>query len=263
MTKQINYTSSLKNKVLIGFIMGFFLSFIIIFLEPFNTNDFESNNKTVLLLGYGVLLFIFFLIQSIIENIWYYSVNKIWVISYEIISIILFFSISGTVFYLYNELVLNGGSYSIKSHWWFYKNIIIVFIPIFFPLFLYLRNKFGECIIPIPQSIIVITGENKNEILKLERKELLYIRAVENYIEIFFISVDKKTASKTFRQTLSSTQKQLPFLEKCHRSYLVNINNIKEIQGNSQNAKIFIKNIDERIPLSKSRYKNIKSKHRF
>jgi DNA-binding LytR/AlgR family response regulator len=75
--------------------------------------------------------------------------------------------------------------------------------------------------------------------------------------------VDKKTASKTFRQTLSSTQKQLPFLEKCHRSYLVNINNIKEIQGNSQNAKIFIKNIDERIPLSKSRYKNIKSKHRF
>jgi hypothetical protein len=243
--------------------MGFFLSFIIIFLEPFNTNDFESNNKTILLLGYGVLLFIFFLIQSIIENIWYYSVNKIWVISYEIISIILFFSILGTVFYVYNELVLNGGSYSIKSHWWFYKNIIIVFIPIFSPLFLYLRNKFGECIIPIPQSIIVITGENKNEILKLERKELLYIKAVENYIEIFFISVDKKTASKTFRQTLSSTQKQLPFLEKCHRSYLVNINNIKEIQGNSQNAKISIKNIDERIPLSKSRYKNIKSKHRF
>jgi hypothetical protein len=241
--------------------MGFFLSFIIIFLEPFNTNDFESNNKTILLLGYGVLLFIFFLIQSMIENIWYYRVHKIWVISYEIISTVLFFSILGTVLYLYNRLVLNGNSYSIISHWWFYKNIIIVFIPIFFPLFLYLRNKFGECIIPILQSTIIITGENKNEILKLEKKELLYIKAIENYIEIFFINVYKKKESKTFRQTLSSAQQQIPFLKKCHRSYLVNINNIKEVHGNSQNAKISIHNIEEKIPLSKSYYINIKNKH--
>jgi hypothetical protein len=239
----------------------FFLSFIIIFLEPFDTNAFESNNKTILLLGYGVLVFVFFIIQSTIENIWYYRVHKIWVISYEIISAVLFCTILGTLFYLYNRLIINNSSYSIKSHWWFYKNIIIVFIPIFSPLFFYLRNKFGECIRPIPPSSIIITGENKNEILKIEKKELLYIKAIENYIEIFFINMDKKTVSKTFRKTLSASQQQLPFLEKCHRSYLVNTNNIKEVEGNSQNAKISIQNIEEKIPLSKSHYKNIKSKH--
>ena len=155
---------------------------------------------------------------------------------------------------------MNDLNYSIKSHWWYYKNIVIVMIPIVAPLLLYLRQKFGEHIIPIPQNTIIITGENKNEILKLEKKELLYINAIENYIEIFFVDTGKNLLSKTFRQTLSNVHQQLPFLEKCHRSYLVNINNIKEIQGNSQGAKISFQHVEKKIPLSKTLYKSTKSR---
>jgi len=106
---------------------------------------------------------------------------------------------------------------------------------------------------------IILIGENKNEILKLEKEALLFIKAVENYIEICFVDKTQKVTSKTFRQTLSNVCEQLPFLQKCHRSYLVNTGTIKEIIGNSQGAKITFSVGDKEIPLSKTYYKDIKN----
>ena len=240
--------------------MGFILAFIIIFLEPFDTNNYESNYRNLILSGFGILFFFTFLIHSTFENIFYYRAQKKWTVFYEIISTLAFFTISGTIIYLCNHRFINGNSYSIKSYLWYFKNIVLVFIPIFSPIFIYFRNKIGELIVPIPKNTIIITGENKNETLKLKRKDLIYIKAIENYIDIFFVGSNNAIVSKTFRQTLSKANEQLPYLEKCHRSYLLNIDNIKEIKGNSQNAKISFNNVEQTIPLSKTYYNKIKSK---
>ncbi|MFK8039281.1 MAG: LytTR family DNA-binding domain-containing protein [Crocinitomicaceae bacterium] len=246
--------------MLVAFLLGLFLSMLIIFLEPFNTNEYESDNRTVSLLGFGVLLSAVFFIQSIIENYWYKRVNKTWSISYEILSTVIFFTFSGSIIFLYNHCVINDLDYSLKSHWWYYSHIVLAMIPIVAPILIYLRQKFGERIVPVAPDTIIIQGENKNEKLELLKSELLWIKSVENYIEINFISPDKKLHSKTFRQTLSNVHKQLSFLEKCHRSYLVNLRNIEEIQGNSQSAKISLLYVNKKIPLSKTLYKSVKSK---
>ena len=260
LNKQIPFINSIKKKILVAFILGFLLAFIIIFLEPFDTNNYETNYKNLILSGFGILFFSIFIIYSNIESILYHRFHKIWRVSNEIISTFIFFTVSGTVIYLYNHRFINGEVYSIKSYLLYFKNIILVFIPIFSPIFIYLRNKFGELMIPIPKNTISIIGENKNETLKLNKKELLYIKAVENYIDIFFIDSNNTIKFRTFRQTLSKTNKQLPFLEKCHRSYLLNIEKIEKITGNSQNAKISFSNIEQTIPLSKTYYTKIKSK---
>ena len=129
---------------------------------------------------------------------------------------------SGTILYLYNRIVINGIECAFDTYWRF-------------------------------------LGENKNEILKLEKEELLFIKAVENYVEICFIDKNKRVISKTFRQTLSNVCEQVPFLEKCHRSYLVNITNIAAIIGNSQSAKLSFVVGEKEIPLSKTYYKQIKN----
>ena len=131
--------------------------------------------------------------------------------------------------------------------------------PVFVPIMIYLRQKFGERILPLSSNTIILVGENKNEILKLEKEELLFIKAVENYVEICFIDKNKRVISKTFRQTLSNVCEQVPFLEKCHRSYLVNITNIAAIIGNSQSAKLSFVVGEKEIPLSKTYYKQIKN----
>ena len=210
-------------------------------------------------MGFGVLLSFTFLIQSIIENIWYDSFKKVWLVSHEIFSTIIFFAFSGTIIYLYNHIIVNDLSYSLKSHWWYYSHIVLAMIPIIAPVLLYLRQKFGERILPISPNTVIITGENKNEKFELQKKDLLYIQAIENYIDIYFVDRDKKLCSKTFRQTLSKVNEQVSFLEKCHRSYLVNVKNITEIKGNSQNAEIHFQHVEVKIPLSKTQYKSIKN----
>lgn len=260
LNKQIPFVSRLKEKAFVGLILGVFLSMIIIFLEPFDTNEYDSNYRLLTLSGFGILVSCVCFIQSWLENIWYVKVDKVWIIRYEILSTFFFFCCSGTVVYLYNHIVINGFEYTVQSHWWYCSHIVLAMIPIIAPVLLYLRQKFGELIVPKSPDTIFIIGKNKNETLELQKNELLYVQSVENYIEIYFIDSGKKLHSKTFRQTLSQVYEQLPFLEKCHRSYLVNKDNINEVQGNSQSAKISFQHIENKIPLSKTFYKTIKTK---
>lgn len=260
LNKQIHFTFTLKRKAFVALSLGIFLSMLIIFLEPFDTNQYESNYRTLSLLGFGAILACVAFIQSSVENVWYAKVNKIWLVSHEIVSTLVFFSISGTLIYLYNHIIINEDTYSLASHWWYCSHIVLAMIPIVAPVLIYLRQKFGERLVPTPSTLITLTGENKNEVLELQKNDLLYIQAVENYIEIYFMDSDKKLISKTFRQTLSKVHNQASYLEKCHRSYLVNKNVIKDIQGNSQRAKITFEHSDIKIPLSKTYYKHLKSK---
>ena len=165
---------------------------------------------------------------------------------------------SGHVLYVYNTLVVNLRSFTVGSYLHFLCITVISMIPVFVPPMIYLRQKLGERIIPPPKNSFILIGENKNEVLRVGKDELLFVKAVENYVEICFTDKSKKVISVTFRQTLSNVYEQLPFLEKCHRSYLVNINSIKEITGNSQGAKISFIVGEKEIPLSKSYYKQIK-----
>lgn len=258
--KQIHFTALIKRKILIGIILCLYLSFIVIFLEPFDTSQFEADNRFLLLSGYGILTGLLFIIQSCLENIWYNRLNKIWVLSHEIISTIIFCLFAGTVLYFYNVYIVNEGKhFSTGSYLRFFFVTVAGMIPVFFPPMLYLRQKFGERVVPPLKNSIILIGENKNEILRMQKDELLFVKAVENYVEICFIDQSKKVFSKTFRQTLSNVSQQLPFLEKCHRSYLVNMSTAKEIIGNSQGAKISFIVGEKEIPLSKTYYKHIKN----
>jgi hypothetical protein len=258
---QVNFTASITRRVLVGLILCVYLSFIVIVLQPFDTSQFEADHKVLLLSGYGILTFMVFVLHGPIENSWYFRVGKVWLIGYEIISTLFFCLFSGTVLYLYNRSIVNDGlDYTFATYWRFISVTVACMIPVFVPPMLYLRQKFGERIVPPAINAIQLIGENKNEVLALEKGELLFIRAVENYVEICFIDKNQKVISKTFRQTLSNVGTQLPFLEKCHRSYLVNMSTIKDISGNSQSAKVSFVVGDKEIPLSKTYYPHIKSR---
>lgn len=257
---QINFTASIRSKILIGLILCLYLSFIVIVLQPFDTSQFEADHKVWLLSGYGILTFVVFVVYSPIENRWYFRAGKVWLVGHEIASALFFCLFSGTVLYLYNRTVVNDGlDYTLFTYWRFISVTVVCMIPVFVPPMVYLRQKFGERIIPPAENSIILIGENKNEILRLDKEDLLFIKAVENYVEICYVDENQKVISKTFRQTLSNICVQLPFLEKCHRSYLVNISTVKEISGNSQRAKISFAVGEKEIPLSKTYYPQVKN----
>ena len=135
-------------------------------------------------------------------------------------------------------------------------------VLIVLPFHIFLRNKFGKIETSHSSSEIELNGINKGEQIRLRRQELLFVKASENYVEIFYIK-NNSTLHKTFRNTLTAIKTQAPFLHRCHRSYLVNAAAIKTVDGNSQNAKIKLHHSNLELPLSKSYFKTLKSALNF
>ncbi|MDT0606382.1 LytTR family DNA-binding domain-containing protein [Croceitalea rosinachiae] len=236
-----------------------------IFLQPFGTYSFESNHKYLIFFGFGLLFFMMYLLWSRIENLWYNYKSKNWEIKDEIISFILFILISSVPIHFYNEVFLNDFFNSkyyeydyLKHGLWFFQHSIVPIMLILLPFYIYLRSKFGELITSDSLNEIDIYGINKDEKITIKKEELLYIKASENYVNIYYTK-NNIIQLKTFRSTLTAVKKQVPFLYKSHRSYLVNLSEIKAIKGNSQNGKIEFHYEGLLVPLSKSYYKTIKS----
>ncbi len=262
--KQIPYNYSFKKQFLTGALLGGLVVFIMIFLQPFGTDRFESNHKYLIFFGFGLLLLLEYLFWTRIENLWYNYKEKRWSVKTEIVSFVTFIFISSLPIHFYNQVFLNdffNYQYSvyeyIKHGLWFFQHSIIPVMLILLPFYIYFRNRFGELITPESLSKIEFCGINKGEKITIQKEAILFIKASENYVKIFY-SKDNTIQHKTFRNTLKAISEQAPFLYKSHRSYLVNISTIKAIKGNSQNAIIEFHLDDLNIPLSKSYYKTVK-----
>ncbi|MFD0796891.1 LytTR family transcriptional regulator DNA-binding domain-containing protein [Maribacter chungangensis] len=262
--KQIPYCSSFEKQSLIGLIIGGIIALIMILLQPFGTYSFESDYKYLIFSGFGLLAGTMYLFCARIENLWYHSKNKRWKGGYEIVSFIIFMLVSGIPIHFYNQVFLNNFfshtfyPYEYLKHGiWFFGHSVVPVMLLLLPFYLYLRNKFGIIVTKKSLNEITLLGENNGEKLVIQKETLLFVKASENYVKIFYVK-NNSIHHKTFRNTLAAIKEQVPFLHKSHRSYLVNIATIKTIRGNSQNAKIEFHLKDENIPLSKSYYKTIK-----
>ena len=264
LSKQIPYCSSLRKQFLIGALLGILVSFIMVFLQPFDTYRFESNHKNMIMIGFGVLLSIVYVINARLENLWYNYKAENWKIKYEIFWFLSFLFMSSVIIHFYNQVFLNelltldfDVLAYIKHGLWFFQYSILPIVLIIIPFYVYLRNKFGKLIPSVSSSEIEFYGLNKGEKIIIQKQEVLFVRASENYVEIYYTN-NNSTGHETFRNTLTAIKKQAPFLYQCHRSYLVNASAIKAINGNSQNAKIKLHHYVSDIPLSKSYYKTLK-----
>ena len=62
---------------------------------------------------------------------------------------------------------------------------------IILPFYVYFRNKFGEFITSASLSEIEIYGINKGEKILIQKKAVLFVKASENYVEIFHKKEDR------------------------------------------------------------------------
>ncbi|MEM6319662.1 MAG: LytTR family DNA-binding domain-containing protein [Bacteroidota bacterium] len=265
LSKQIPYNYHLKRQLLIGTILGGTVTFVMVFLQPFGTYDFESNHKYFIFSGFGVLIFATYFIWTRIENIWYNYKNKKWEVGYEIISFLLFILFASVPIHFYNQVFLNsffnsdGNLYDYLSHGvWFFRHSIIPIMLLLLPFHVYLRNRFGTLTVADMAKEVELSGMNKGENITLKKEDILFIKASENYVNIYYTK-NNTVQQVIFRNTLTAIKQQAPFLIHSHRSYLVNMAAIRVVKGNSQNAQIAFHQEDLTIPLSKSYYKTVKS----
>jgi len=106
----------------------------------------------------------------------------------------------------------------------------------------------------IQDKIVYFDSDYQKDSLAIKVSFLLFIRSANNYIEVFWregetIKNQMVRCSMIYAEEILKEHK---FIFKCHRSFIVNINHIDKIEGNSQGYRLFFENINFPVPVSKN-----------
>jgi hypothetical protein len=257
--------------------MGFIL--IVLYIQPFGINFLRSEHDGYFVLGAGLLnagtLFVNTLIlPGIFPRL--FDPSK-WTIRKEIIWNIWMF-VHLFAFLTFMAWVAKRTSFTDLP---LIKTGALSLLPlILFNLINYnamLRNKVvsvidsgkqwfkdeKEVLLNHPQKKIRIVAENGKDIFEEKIDNVLLIHSSGNYIEIFRTDSKEIVRKKLFRQSLANVERTLKDSEefkKCHRCWMVNMNKVSGLIGNSKGYSLNINGIDLSVPVSRNYFATFKER---
>nr|AOE13290.1 hypothetical protein [uncultured bacterium]CCG14155.1 membrane protein containing LytTr DNA-binding region domains [uncultured Flavobacteriia bacterium] len=254
----------LKN-LIIAVLSGLFIALFLIYFEPFNLH--EDNVFQISFFGcITTIILVFFLYFSplLLPNLFS---DKNWKVGYQIILILLIILVIATFNSIYS-IYRN----SIPFSWDIYllmlsRTCVLGIFPTAFITFLDYNHKLKSNL-NLASNILKnkkeflkdsrhvthqISTDLKNETFSFIENDFNYAIADGNYTDICFLD-ENKLKKVTHRVTLLSFEiqlKEVSSLVRCHRSYMVNLNKVKNISGNAQGLKLELINYSEIIPVSR------------
>lgn len=212
---------SIKHHLLIGIFISIWLFIFAFFIKPFDDGTISSKMWLLISVGFSGIAFLCYGLLAIIQKMIYQKVSK-WNVVFEIISLIFFQLLFLVITYsYYKSPVLNGG-----YDFFEFSRIIILKSALISTPILILARGYSVKLIPIKDDYISIRGENKLDILKIKKQDLVCVSNSQNYVEIFFIE-ESQLKIKLIRSSLKKVQNDFDFLVQIHRSHLINPTHFK------------------------------------
>ncbi len=250
------------NRLLLSIVTGIYVMLFMNLYIPFNVDQWYKNPTLPLpvilssfgLIGMAVLMISQLFIKKIlkIRTVKMYGVI-LWFLVELILLTVTMYLIYGTVA-LGTEGVLNEIFLSFK-----YTALVII-IPYAGVLFYLHATQKGENIdglLVASDHLVNILDEHGELHMAVDLEQILFMRSADNYVKVYFLKNEKihKELVRTSLKRLETELNESP-IRRCHRSYMVNINNISVSMKNNQGLALAIKNLpDETIPVSK-KYKH-------
>lgn len=239
--RKLPLNTSFRHHTLVALVINLWLVTFLIFIAPFDASELNFVNRFKILPFYGVLCFGTYLLLIFIQN-WFFKHYKIWNISLEIIFILVYDIALFFLSYLYYKTDIVNGNYDFKTFGLeVYLPICLIILPIFIFSRWFLYKKASK-----KSNVITLKGGNKLDILKILFEDLICVSSADNYIEVSYL-IKGALHKKLLRNTLKSTQNDVPDLLKVHRSHLINPVHFKEWNGSNS-----IKLTEIEIPVSKN-----------
>ncbi len=267
-------TPTLRN-ILVALAFGLFISFFLIFFEPFDIDLRSGRTRTSSLFIYGfittLVLFLFLYVLPLLIPRWF--TDSQWKVKHQMVFCFIILFVIATLNGLFTNFI-NELSFSWKNYWWIInRTFILGCIPFAF-LILWDSDKKNRSYTREAGRIIAlkkakgvtqsscsytIKTDLKNESFTLNESQFSYAAAHGNYIDVFSEEIGE-LGFKTYRMNLASLEKQLfsPSLKRCHRSYLVNLTKIVNMTGNAQGIKLTLSGNQNAIPVSRKYIPEIK-----
>ena len=212
--KQLN--TSIKQNLIIGLLFSLWIFIFTFIIRPFDDGTINFRDWFLISIGFSVLAFLCYGILTLVQKLIYRRISK-WNIALEIGCIAFFYLIYLIGIYtFYKSPILNGG-YRFSE---FFSIIFIKVVLILTPVII-LARRYLIKLIPIKEEVLILKGENRFDILKINKADLVCISNAQNYVEVFYIENGRLT-SKLLRTSLKNMQKDFSFLLQIHRSHLIN-----------------------------------------
>ncbi len=246
------------------FIISFCVGFFLFVLRPFGFVNYE-NNKIIACLGFSLVTLISLFLINFIKKRFIKKIVVKWTIFKEFIflNLVILLITIGNYFYLSLIIVDFQLSFFYFIYTLFLTFSIGIFPVGFVTLFRYNRFKNNKLGLLINDGN---DGNDGNEIIKfislnktdkeviINKVDFLYVEAIKNNVHIYYYD-NELVKTVSIRNTLKNIENQCEedkALFRCHRSFIVNTNNIKTAKGNSNSYKIYFNNYNHFIPVSRS-----------
>ena len=121
------------------------------------------------------------------------------------------------------------------------------------------EEKRKNSFINTSEEELITFSNNTKENVSFSAKDFLYAEVIKNDLTIFYLD-DNNVESRTFRMTLLQAMEifsSCPNILRIHRSFVVNIDFVSDITGNSHGYKVALKEVDSQLPLSKTYAKKV------
>ncbi len=212
-----------KYHILIAVAIGVWLTALLILIAPFDIAELPFKARLEILPVYGLISFVGYLVLIPFQN-WAYEKMSGQPVYFEVLIIVLFNLLVLIGSYAYYKSGIVNGDYT------FVGFTLGIYYPVFFillPVIVFGRWFIRKKIIHQNSEKIVLTGDNKLDILQIKEEDLISISSADNYVTVAYLRNDV-VAKKLLRTTLKNINSQLPQLLKVHRSHLINPIHLKE-----------------------------------
>lgn len=267
----------LGNKWKLTVTISLFIGLFMLIFQPFGITGSNNLHKAVFCFGYGLVTFVILLIDLYLIPFFLPSLfeNKRWTGLKQIIWLVFIIFSIGLGNFVYTSVLLSFWNLHFFFMFQVYTSVVgiipIVVLTIIQQNILLAQNlksaqEFNSSLNRKNETQgdewVCLTADNEKDRFEIELSHLLYIESTGNYIEIFYTK-EGKLKSALLRSTLKRTELQLeqyPSMQKCHRAFVVNIDKITQVKGNSQGLRLALNDTETEIPVSRNFSKDLKDR---
>ena len=227
--------------------MAIWLVVFLVLIAPFDAGDLSFLIRLQILPPYGLISLISYMAIVPLQNFLYHKFNK-WTVFLEALIITVYTILAWFGSYLYYKTDIINGVYS------FAKFTLEVYYPIFLillPILIFGRWYLTKRFVNNKNEELILFGENKHDILKINFSDLICISSADNYVEVSYL-LNNELQKKLLRNTLKNIHSQKPDLLKVHRSHIINPIHFKEWVNSNTIQLSYMQ-----VPISKNYKKDI------
>jgi len=276
LSEPYGYDTSYRSFLRVAVIISAFVFGLLFVFKPFGMDVIQAEKILPITLGYSMVTFSIMHLNWLLFQMFGFKEEN-WVIWKEIIWSLWNFGTIAIGNWTYN-LFLFGDHFNVQNFAAiFFITIAVGSIPLTLVIFLSQIRRLKKNLAEAQQmnsqfqvkkegsqkdeDLIEFVAENGKDRLEVNLNDLLFLESTNNYVDLY-IRIEHGFDRQVMRNSMKRMEETLqghPSFFRCHRTYVVNLDCVENISGNSAGYSLNIGGTDLNVPVSRQKVEEFRA----